>query len=309
MHMPDANSHTSPRPRSDSRTDARVEAYETLLQAACTASTAELDSIMQRLRNHEEPSTILEQIRSPSLHQPLVLNRQESDTTPSLETAFSTRDQTFGMVKGTAAHHASEDRLPRGPLETKVAHDQPQWTTVTDDAEFVEHLLSQYFTWQHSFFQSFPEKLFRADMAAGRTDYCSRCLVNAICAAGCLLSDRPEARRDPNDPRTAGLDFFDEAVRLLNESEYRVSNIPTTAALYLICHVEGNRGRLSALWNYSGQSARMALDINLHLRIDKTPTDQTTGDASTMESARCHAFWGCFHADQYDISHAYLATH
>jgi len=266
------------------------------------ATPIELDDIMRRLRSQEDPSTILSQTRSQNLHQPISLSRQESDLTPSLETAYSKRDQTFGLVKGTAATDASEEIQPRGPLPTHVPYDRPQWTTVTDDAEFIEHLLSLYFSWQHTFFQSFPEKLFRADMAAGRTQYCSRCLVNAICAAGCLLSNRPEARRDPNDPRTAGLDFYDEAVRLLSEAEHRVSSIPTAAALYLICHVEGNRGRLSALWNYSGQSARMALDINLHLRSDKTPTDRMTGDASAMESARCHAFWGCFHADQYDTS-------
>jgi hypothetical protein len=150
--------------------------------------------------------------------------------------------------------------------------------------------------WQHCFFQSFPEELFRKDYAAGKTKYCSRVLVNAICAAGCLLSDRPEARGDRNDPETAGSGFVEEGIRLLNSADR--SSIPTTAGVFLLSHVDGNRGRLGAMWGLVGRSARMALDLNLHLRNDKTPFDQLTGEAHAEESGRIHAFWGCFIADQ-----------
>jgi hypothetical protein len=131
-------------------------------------------------------------------------------------------------------------------------------------------------------------------MAAGRTKYCSRLLVNSICAAGCLLSKRPQSRRDPNDSKTAGLDFFEEATRLLNETH--TSSIPTTAALFLLCHIEGNRGQLSSLWLYCGRSSRMALDLNLHLRNDNHDSDNE--QARVEQVARTHAFWGCFISDQ-----------
>jgi hypothetical protein len=170
------------------------------------------------------------------------------------------------------------------------------WTTVTDDKEFIGHLFQLYFMWQHSFFQSFPEDLFRRDYAAGNTKYCSRVLVNAICAAGCLLSDRPEARGDPSDPETAGAGFFEEGMILLNQSDR--ASIPTTAGVFLLSHVEANRGRLGAMWGLVGRSARMALDLNLHLRNDKTSFHDLPSETQAEEAGRIHAFWGCFISDQ-----------
>ena len=268
----------------------RLEQYETLIRNIATSSPPELNEVVRRLRLHEDIASILASLRSGTLLQ--VLSTRDFEVTPGIEADYSSREQTFGLVKGTGAHADDPGRAP--DAHTPIMN-QP-WTSVTDDYEFIEHLLSLYFSWQHSFFQSFPEKLFREDMVTGRTKYCSRLLVNALCAAGCLLSRRPGARRDPNDPKTAGLDFFDEAVALLNET--RTSSIPTTAALYLLCHVEGNRGQLGSLWMYSGRSSRMALDINLHLRSDKLPNEQLTGSTHKEETARLHAFWGCFIADQ-----------
>ncbi|KAF2810451.1 uncharacterized protein BDZ99DRAFT_312358 [Mytilinidion resinicola] len=267
----------------------RLEQYETLVRKITTASQADLSEIIRRLRSHDNISVILSSIQTESLLQ--VLSTRDYEVTPGIEADYSSREQMFGLVKG--AHAANSSRAP--DAHAPLVNQQP-WTSVSNDFEFIEHLLSLYFSWQHSFFQSFPEKLFREDMVTGGTRYCSRLLVNALCATGCLLSRRPEARRDPNDPKTAGLDFFDEAVRLLNET--RISSIPTIAALYLLCHVEGNRGQLSSLWMYSGRSSRMALDINLHLRSDKPSLEHPSAAASKEEAARVHAFWGCFIADQ-----------
>jgi hypothetical protein len=253
-----------------------------------SSSPADLNEIIRRLRLHDDVSTILSSIQSGSLLQ--VLSTRDYEFTLGIEADYSSREQMFGLVKGAGTHSAG--RAP--DAHTPLVNQQP-WTSVSNDFEFIEHLLSLYFSWQHPFFQSFPEKLFREDMVTGGTKYCSRLLVNALCATGCLLSRRPEARRDPNDPKTAGLDFFDEAVRLLNET--RTSSIPTIAALYLLCHVEGNRGQLGSLWLYSGRSSRMALNINLHLRSDRSPSEHLSVATSKEESARQHVFWGCFIAD------------
>lgn len=260
-----------------------------------TCSDVELGEIIRRLKLHEDMSQILNDVANNSLLQPL--NEISTDTTQGLEAAYSGVDQTFGLVKGTRGSDDPQSQELRGrcPLEAHSPLNNRPWTQVTDDQEFIEHLLSLYFSWQHSFFQSFPERLFREDMAAGRTKYCSTILVNAICAAGCLLSGRPEARRDPKNSLTAGLDFFEEAVKQVNETS--TSTIPTTAALYLLCHVDGHRGRLSSLWMYSGRSSRMALDMNLHLRSDKSPHEKVSSEANLHERARLHAFWGCFIGD------------
>lgn len=270
------------------RSRLRLEQYETFVRMLPTCSDVELGEIIRRLRMQDDISYILGAVTTESLLLPL--NRPDAGN--GLEASFSGDDQTFGLLKGT------REEIRNRPLDAHSPLNNRPWTIVTDDQEFIEHLLSLYFSWQHSFFQSFPEKHFREDMAAGRTKYCSKILVNAICAAGCLLSSRPEARRDPNDSLTAGLDFFDEAMRLLND--IKVSTLTTTAALYIMSHVDGHRGRLSSLWMFCGRSSRMALDINLHLRTDKQHGEKGgSTDLHVEERARLHAFWGCFIGDQY----------
>lgn len=198
------------------------------------------------------------------------------------------------MVKGaemrsTHASLASEN-------EFVISNMARPWTSVTHDQGFIRHLLDLYFTWQHSFFQSFPENLFRDDFAAGRTKYCSSMLVNAICAAGCFLSTREGSDGLVNQ-------FYDEASRLLKEN--RQSTITTVATLYLTSYVEGTKGRLSDLWMSAGASALMAVDLNLQLKRHPKPNSnlELQQEAANENQARTHAFWGCFHVDQYVFTH------
>lgn len=268
--------------------------YESLLNTIAASTPPEVDEILRRVRLHENPEAILNAVRGGSLLQPLA-DRGNIDLGTGIESSYSSREQVFGLTKVGSRSVAGNDLSSRAPdAHTPLAQTNHHWTNVTDDQEFIDHLISLYFTWQHSFFQSFPETLFREDMTAGRTKYCSKVLVNAVCAAGCLLSPRPEARRDPNDPSAADIGFFDEALRLLRDAQ--TSSIPTVAALFVLCHVEGYRGHLGLVWGYCGQSARMALDLNLHLRNDKITNLTQAGKIE--DRARVHAFWGCFIADQ-----------
>ncbi|KAK3080667.1 hypothetical protein LTS18_014268 [Coniosporium uncinatum] len=276
---------------SSSRPPSRVESYQRVISSIKGAHNQnEIDEIVRRIRKGDDVTNIVQAVNAGSLVQPLPISLVASESTPGIEAEYSSQSHRFGLMKGTAQSIENDD-----PDASTSISFQP-WTDVTNDMDFIDHLLSLYFIWQHCFFQSLPEHLFRRDYQTFKTKYCSRLLVNALCAAGCQLSDRPEARRDPRDPRTAGMNFFDEAVRLLNEDP--VSTIPTTAALYLLCHIEGQRGRLSALWDYSGRCGRMALDLNLHLRNDRKSGESISDDAYIAESARCHVFWGIFMADQ-----------
>jgi len=268
-----------------------VESYQRVISSIKGANNQyEIDEIVRRIRRGEDVAHIIQAVNAGSLVQPLPLSLTASESTPGIEAEYSSQSHRFGLMKGTAQSIESDGLDASTPVSF-----QP-WSYITNDMEFMDHLLSLYFTWQHCFFQSYPENLFRRDYQSYKTKYCSRLLVHAICAAGCQLSDRVEARRDPRDPRTAGLDFFDEAVRLLNESP--TSSVPTTTALHLLCHLESQRGRLSALWDYSGRSGRMALDLNLHLRNDRPSGDTIPEDARIAESAKGHVFWGIFMSDQ-----------
>jgi len=270
--------------------------YEAVVNAIVASNPQEVDEIVRKLRLHENLDSVLNSVRAGPFLQPLA--ERDVDIHAGIEGDYPSREHVFGLTQFSSRNLAPTDvQLGRAPeAHTPFSQTNHSWTGVTDDQEFIDHLISIYFTWQHSFFQSFPEKLFREDMAAGRTRYCSKVLVNAVCAAGCLLSPRPEARRDPNDASTADIGFFDEAMRLLRETQ--VSSIPTVAALFLLCHVESYRGDLGLVWNFCGQSSRMALDLSLHLRSDRAPSDDPTSEARIEEHARVHTFWGCFIADQ-----------
>lgn len=62
------------------------------------------------------------------------------------------------------------------------------WTTVTDDSEFVSHLVSLWFSWSHPFLNWIDRDLFIRDMQSADLDsqFCSQFLVNIILADACV---------------------------------------------------------------------------------------------------------------------------
>ncbi|TKA64762.1 hypothetical protein B0A49_07973 [Cryomyces minteri] len=134
-----------------------------------------------------------------------------------------------------------QDMSPWSPI-VPVAPLGLSWTSVTNDVEFINHLMNLYFTWPHPFYQLFSRECFLFDMQKGRTKYCSALLVNAILACSCHFSDRIAARAIPDDPRSAGDHFFAEAKRILNE--YETPDLTTVQALGVMSVREASYGRL-----------------------------------------------------------------
>lgn len=267
--------------------------YGRLVDAIASADQAKLDEIVRRIRANEDISRILNSDdNDPTSSKPLV----KRNSSAGLENHYSREDQTFAMVTG---HELSASHAHGGALsEFIVGRLEEPWTTVTKDSSLIEHLLSMYFTWQHSFFQSFPEDLFRSDMKAGRTKYCSQMLVNAICAAGCLLSNREQVRGKRGDGQSLMDLFFNEGIRCLNRNDR--STLTNTAALGLLSYVDGTRGNLSNLWMLGGRGVLMAVDLSLHLRkYPRSAEHEPNEEFEKEQKARVHAFWGCFHNDQY----------
>ena len=62
------------------------------------------------------------------------------------------------------------------------------WTTVTDDDDFVSHLMSLWITWVHPWWHWLDEKQFIAAMQSGNTSslICTPYLVNMILADACV---------------------------------------------------------------------------------------------------------------------------
>ncbi|KAJ5577990.1 uncharacterized protein N7459_006954 [Penicillium hispanicum] len=99
------------------------------------------------------------------------------------------------------------------------------WTSVTDDDEFVSHLISLWFTWSHPFLNWIDRDLFIRCMQAQDTEseFCSPFLVNIILADACAYSDYPEAYAIGAEQWSRGLHFYKEAKRLLDQEEGKVT--------------------------------------------------------------------------------------
>lgn len=266
-----------------------------IIVASIKSSTeAEVADIVQQIRADENLEVIADSLKKKennNLNAPLPLRSDsqtlESDFSdlmgkPAVDEAGETRS--YGHSSNLGLVPPLEDDLP-----SRHVLSSESWTSVTRDAEFVGHLMWLYFCWQHPFYVLFSKECFLHDMARARSKYCSPLLVNAILATGCIYSDRPEARADPNDPTTAGDHFFAEARRLLYENEQ--STLTTVQALALMGIREASCGRDSSGFQYAGRCIRMALEMGLHLCF------KTAGNSSltpTEIEVRKITFWGCF---------------
>ncbi|KAF2690882.1 hypothetical protein K458DRAFT_355200 [Lentithecium fluviatile CBS 122367] len=182
------------------------------------------------------------------------------------------------------------DPVPAASAERK---ERPNtWTSVTQDMAFVERLLDLYFRWSHPFYVIFSRECFYKDFRSRREKYCSALLVNAILSYACHFTDDPAGRTDPDNPRTAGDHFFDEARRLLFEDEN--PSLITTQALCVMAMREPSAGRDSSGFMYMGRCMRMAIELGLHLNNSAAPGLQLT--PSEVE-VRKVTFWGCFTVD------------
>ncbi|KAF1975996.1 hypothetical protein BU23DRAFT_552003 [Bimuria novae-zelandiae CBS 107.79] len=178
------------------------------------------------------------------------------------------------------------------PRAATVARKGPTWTTITDDMAFVERLLDLYFRWSHTFYIVFSRECFYKDFRSGREKYCSPLLVNAILAYACHFTNEPAGRTDPDNFRTAGDHFFEEARRLLFENE--ASSLTTVQALCVMAMREPSAGRDSSGFAYMGRCMRMAIEMGLHLKNSAAPT---MGLSASEIEVRKVTFWGCFTVD------------
>ncbi|KAF1960318.1 hypothetical protein CC80DRAFT_404446 [Byssothecium circinans] len=206
--------------------------------------------------------------------------------------SYSGESRYFGHTSGlsliTEDENYTKSKMGAAGLERKSV----TWTTVTQDMAFVKRLLDLYFRWSHTFYVVFSREYFYRDFRSGREKYCSSLLVNAILAYACHYSDEPAARTDPDNFRTAGDHFFEEARRLLYEDEN--PSLTTTQALCVMAMREPSAGRDSSGFSYMGRCMRMAIELGLHLNNSAAPSIHLS--PSEMEVRRV-TFWGCFTVD------------
>ena len=179
---------------------------------------------------------------------------------------------------------------PLGGPETDSVHGT--WTSVTSDINLVYHLLALYFCWEYPTFAPLSKEHFLQDFREGRHRYCSPILVNALLALGCRFSSEAVTRLIPDNHRTSGDHFFQEAQRLLDQ-ETNHHSLTTIQALGIMSVRETSCGRHSMSRYYAGQSIRLALEMGLHhVRGDQEEDERTVVLAT---------FWGAFALDKYGL--------
>jgi hypothetical protein len=89
------------------------------------------------------------------------------------------------------APHAVVDETPTDPRLGSARG----WTNVTSDTQILVSILSAWTTREYYYYHYLDRDAFLDDMAAGRSDFCSELLVNALLANACvsppLLSPLP----------------------------------------------------------------------------------------------------------------------
>ena len=116
------------------------------------------------------------------------------------------------------------------------------WTDVSLDARMISRLLDLYFAYVHPVHLLFSEWDFRRCFQAHDSDYCSRSLVNAMCAMACYLYENKPVGDGrfidlQTTTKTATLrkGFLDEAKKTLHSSNYKsMTSVQTFAIMYLI---------------------------------------------------------------------------
>nr|POE75751.1 nitrogen assimilation transcription factor nira [Quercus suber] len=245
-------------------------------------------ALLQGLRNGSNPDALAASLRAdvrlPHGVASNALDGNSSLVSPSTQLGQSMDEMLFSQSQ-SREHSTSEPSV-----DASQNFSPTYWSQIEQDPEFVEHLLSLYFTWIHPFYHFFSRDHFLHDMGHGRTENCSAMLINAIMALSCHYSDRPGARSDPHDPGTAGNTFFAEAKRLLDFNDK--SCLTTIQALLVMACRECSQGRESNAYRLLGRSVRMALELGLHLSV------MSSGLRAHEIEIRKITFWGIFNLEK-----------
>jgi hypothetical protein len=274
------------------RTKAEIEdptSAEYLIERLLSLPESEAIEAVYQLRSNGDVDAVAELLRKN-----VKLNDSSNAATPSAEgDALDVKgdlavDQSYryGITSGLGLVPTEDEHDVRKPVPGQPA--TRLWTDVTTDSDFVHHLIKLYFTWINHCCPLVSEKDFYADFNAGNTQACSAILVNSICATGCLLTNDPRARKDPNDSSTAGDDFYQRARQLLF-AEQVAPRLTTVQALQILSQREACSSRVSSGFRYAGWALNLAIELGMHLEGWKT--------SGKEDEMRRSSFWAMFNCD------------
>ncbi|KAL4778539.1 hypothetical protein BJX76DRAFT_132127 [Aspergillus varians] len=192
----------------------------------------------------------------------------------------------------------SEPPFKRCMLDMRRPSDLPRfsvpaepWTSVIADDALVSRLISLWFTWVHPFYNFIDRDLFIQDMQSGSlsASYCSPFLVNIILSDACAYSEY-STYGPPDILFSKRTDFFEEAKRLLDKEEGRIS-LPTVQGLGVLWKCASITGRDRQAWISGGQLAYSVREVS---QASANPSSEAESDATSMATIVNHTNWGLF---------------
>jgi hypothetical protein len=180
-----------------------------------------VDEVIRRLRAGDDRDTIADWLnRRPEL-------RKYIDSDPQDFSVLEVVERVQNLYNGNNTPEEDHDKVPNH-----------QWTSVTQSTALISHLFELYFTWVHPLHMLFSENMFLQCYKNGTNHYCSRALVNAICAMGCCLLETPApgfTKRHAQDESELQAAFKKEARSLLKpQGDLHVASLQAFAILYLV---------------------------------------------------------------------------
>lgn len=240
---------------------------------------AEAEDILSRLRNAEEPVSVLKTIKEAELLLPCSSPEYGSESAPERR-------------KPQETEASAENLSAQAPAAAQIKVRASPWTAVARRG-VVSDLISSFFAWDNLLLYSFVDReSFLKDMELGNPKearYCSPFLVNAICATQCFNSVRA-GKAGVMSGADLQHRFLQEAKELLALEAGR-SSLTTAQGLALLFSISIynviDRPNLSYRYSY----CEMLKKLNLEGRLSRIRNDPNYGGE---RQALARALWGFF---------------
>lgn len=208
-----------------------------------TESSGWSNTILQTISKNGHDKEVVTKLRSGESHQEVAdwLTQQvHVKRHINIGPNNNSRRDLLNVVKDFENQYQDEDGLSRGKRARSNDSDIA-WTDVSSSQTLIGHLFDLYFTWVHPIHMLFSELDFKYSFRTNEGHYCSRALVNAICAMACHLLENEGAHSpklpqgDIGDAATLREGFMNEARKHLTRNTYQeMTSVQAFAVMYLV---------------------------------------------------------------------------
>ncbi|PTB75254.1 N-terminal fungal transcription regulatory domain-containing protein [Trichoderma longibrachiatum ATCC 18648] len=166
--------------------------------------------------------------------------------------------------------------------------DISRWTNVNISNEYAARAISLYLETDHPLLGFFEPNQFVSDLIAGKTDHCSRLLVNALLYWSCQLYCAQDL-----ESGSLTLAFCSEAESILNDERGNDSLLNLVALQFMSLGYLG-QGRDTVVLTYLNEASEMAVRMGLFGVAHNQKQEEMSNLSEPERSAHLYAAWGSF---------------